>query len=108
MHQPRDSAVFFPKQTAPAAACEQRASVEQMSTDGEGRRRGEAVIYILPSPFFARLCDTAGRQSFAQHSPPQRAGTPPRAARASLATPSDIARPILTPPATSNDVHDGK
>ena len=27
----------------------------------------------------------------------ERAGTPPRAARASLATPSDIARPILTP-----------
>ena len=70
VHQPRDSAVSFSKQTATATAGCQRASVEQVSTDGEGRRRGEAVVYILPSPFFARLCDTAGRQSFAQHSPP--------------------------------------
>ena len=41
MHQPRDSAVFFSKQTATATAGGRRASVEQVGTGGEGRRRGE-------------------------------------------------------------------
>ena len=40
MHQPRDSAVFFSKQTATATAGGRRASVEQAGTGGEGRRRG--------------------------------------------------------------------
>ena len=70
VHQPRDSAVFFSKQTATATAGGRRASVEQVGTGGEGRRRGRAVIHILPPLFVARLCDTAGRRSPAQHAPP--------------------------------------
>ena len=70
VHQPRDSAVFFSKQTATATAGGRRASVGQVVTGGEGRKRGRAVIHILPPLFFARLCDTAGRRSPAQHSPP--------------------------------------
>ena len=74
MHQPRDSAVFFPKQTAPAAACEQRASVQQAYSKQaqavKGVKRGRAVIHILPLPFFARLCNIAGRRLSAQHSHP--------------------------------------
>ena len=50
MHQPRDSAVFFSKQTATATAGGRRASVEQVGTGGEGRKRGRAVIHILPPP----------------------------------------------------------
>ena len=50
VHQPRDSAVFFSKQTATATAGGRRASVEQVGTGGEGRRRGRAVIHILPPP----------------------------------------------------------
>ena len=40
MHQPRDSAVFFSKQTATAAARNQYTSIQRASTDGEGRREG--------------------------------------------------------------------
>ena len=41
MHQPRDSAVLPSKQTATATAGGRRASVKQVGTDGEGRKRGE-------------------------------------------------------------------
>ena len=50
MHQPRDSAVFFSKQTATAKAGGQRASVEQVGTGGEGRRRGGGSNSFCPPP----------------------------------------------------------
>ena len=62
------TALYFPsKQTATATAGGWCASVEQADTGGEGRRRGRAVIHILPPLFVARLCDTAGRRSPVQH-----------------------------------------
>ena len=36
----------------------------------KGVKRGRAVIHILPLPFFARLCNIAGRRLSAQHSHP--------------------------------------
>ena len=78
VHQPRDSAVFFSKQTATAIAGGRCASVEQVGTGGEGRRRGRAVIHILPPLLFARLCDTAGRQSLARHNLPPPPPLPPK------------------------------
>ena len=71
MHQPRDSAVFFSEQTATATAGGWRASVEQVGTGGEGRGRGEGSnSHSAPPSFVARLYDTAGKQSTAQHSSP--------------------------------------
>ena len=40
VHQPRDSAVSFSKQITTAAARDQRASVQQAGTGGEGRKKG--------------------------------------------------------------------
>ena len=51
MHQPRDSAVFFSKQTATATAGGRRAGVEQAGTDGEGRsREGGSSFCPPPTP----------------------------------------------------------
>ena len=66
MHQPRDSAVFFSKQTATATAGGRRASVEQVGTGGEGRRsRGQQSIELCVHnlPPSARLCTAAVRRS---------------------------------------------
>ena len=70
VHQPRDSAVFFSKQTATAAARNQYMSVQRAGTDGGGRRRGGAAVHILPPSYSARLCAAAVRRSSAQHLPP--------------------------------------
>ena len=55
VRQPRESAVFFSKQTATAAAGDRRASVQQVGTDGEGRKKGRAVIHILPLLYYFDL-----------------------------------------------------
>ena len=47
---PATALYFSSKQTATATAGGRRASVEQVGTGGEGRRRGGAVIHILPPP----------------------------------------------------------
>ena len=60
---PATALYFSSKQTATATAGCWRASVKQVDTGGEGRRRGRAVVHILPPLSVARLCDTAGRRS---------------------------------------------
>ena len=47
---PATALYFSSKQTATATAGGRRASVERVGTGGEGRRRGGAVIDILPPP----------------------------------------------------------
>ena len=59
MHQPRDSAVFFSKQTATATAGGRRAGVQQTGTDGEGWSREGGGC---PPSYSARLCVAAGRR----------------------------------------------